>query len=180
MPRVNRKKKSSRGESYDCVRCSQKIVAGQEYYEWSFRYGGTRRQHAEHGAPRASQLTQSKMSAAHSACEDLEDSVGTLDSVSDIEEAVQTCMDSIQEVMDEYQEAIDNMPASEEQNQERIDLLQETMDALDGVVSYSGDPLEEEDSEDTDEERERKDEENEGLLQTYRDEVTDALAGRSF
>jgi chromosome segregation ATPase len=195
MPRVNRKKKSTRGESYGCVRCSNKIVAGQEYYEWSFRYGGTSRQHVDHGSPRPSQLTQSKMSAAHAACEDLEDQLGNLDTVSDIEDAVQSCMDSIQEVMDEYEEAINNMPASEEQNRERIDQLQETYDALDNAKDYGGEDLEEfdEDSvereeEETDEafeervaaEKERVEEENEGKLQEYRDAITDAAAERSF
>ena len=145
MPRVSTKKKSARGKPYNCGRCSEKIKAGEEYHEWSFRYGGTQRQHASHGFPRGSQLTQSKMSQAHAACEDLEDSLGdgSLDTPDAIADAVQTCMDALQEVMDEYEEAINNMPASEDQNRERIDMLQETYDSLDNVKDYSGEDLEE-------------------------------------
>jgi chemotaxis protein histidine kinase CheA len=182
MPRVSTKKKSTRGEPYNCQGCSKKIVAGEEYHEWSFRYGGTQRQHTAHGFPRGSQLTQSKMSQAHAACEELEDALGngSLDNVSDIADAVQSCMDSLQEVMDEYEEAINNMPASEEQNRERIDQLQETYDSLDNAKDYSGDDLEEEDSDDSDEERERKNEDNEAKLSGYRDEILDAVGSRSF
>lgn len=180
MPKISTKKKSTRGESYSCAKCINKIVAGEEYHEWSFRYGGTYRQHAEHGFPRASQLTQSKMSQAHAACEELEDALGNLDTISDIEEAAQSCMDSLQEVIDEYEEAIESMPASEEQNRERIDQIQETIDALDSAKDYADDDLEEEDGEDDEEEAQRKVDDNEGKLAGFRDQIIDAIGNRSF
>jgi hypothetical protein len=97
MPRVYTKTKNRGGKklSYSCSRCSEPILPGQTYHEWSFRYGPKMRQHTQHGLPRRSQLTMSKM-----------------------EEAAST----IREVASEYEEAAEPFGYSGE-NQERYEAL---------------------------------------------------------
>jgi hypothetical protein len=93
MPRVATKKKNKAGKPYDCCKCSDKIKAGESYYEWSFRYGGTYRQHTSHGSPKASQLTQSKLSGAYAAIEAAEDAVATAETVEDLAAALEEGFD---------------------------------------------------------------------------------------
>jgi hypothetical protein len=125
---------------YHCSRCADPITTGEQYYEWAFRYGGKYRQHTMHGQPRGSQLTQSKMSEVLAAQEALEDFTvsGVLsedteawecdtilnDAKSDAQAALDDAISEAQSISGEYQDAIDNMPASEEQNQERIDAIE--------------------------------------------------------
>jgi hypothetical protein len=54
------------------------IQPGQQYYSWSFRYGGTYYQHKGCGFPRPSQLTQSKISGVLAEVEAAEDALGLL------------------------------------------------------------------------------------------------------
>ncbi len=55
-----RTKHADRG-NYRCGKCGKDILPGEKRYEWSFRYGGTYRQHVTCGYPTRGQLTQSKM-----------------------------------------------------------------------------------------------------------------------
>ena len=139
MPRVSTKKKNKGGkaESYRCDSCQEPIVAGQEYYEWSFRYGGTHRQHTTHGHPKQSQLTQSKMSGVYSAIESAEESLASAESIDDLKAALDDCKGSIEEVRDEYQESIDNMISPDgavaQECQEKIDALESFMEELEST-----------------------------------------------
>lgn len=145
MPRVSAKKKNKAGEPYACDRCTEKIVAGQGYYEWSFRYGGTHRQHTSHGAPKASQLTQSKMSAAYAAIESAEDSIAGADNVEDIRSALEECASEIENVKDEYQESRDNMPEALQDGPtgEEIGEKVEALESFAGELSDAASNLEE-------------------------------------
>lgn len=141
MARAKLKKKNKAGKPYSCCRCSEKIVAGQEYYVWAFRYGGKYRQHATHGAPKPSQLTQSKMSGAYAAIETAEEAINTATTVADIASALNDCAQSIEEVHGEYQEGLDNMPdglrdaAENGETGERMNGLEEFKDNLESVAS---------------------------------------------
>ena len=144
MPRVNTKRKNNAGEPYSCDRCSEKIMAGQTYHEWSFRYGGTHRQHTSHGIPRASQLTQSKMSAAYAAVESAEAEIAAARKTGDARDVpsfLNTCAEEIGNVRDEYQESLDGMPDGLQQGtagqdiQEKIDALSEFADALESKAA---------------------------------------------
>lgn len=139
MPRVQTKKKNKAGKPYDCGSCSEKIKAGQEYYEWSFRYGGTHRQHVSHGRPKQSQLTQSKMSGAYAAVEAAEESIASAECVEDIRSALEECAGEIESVKDEYQDGLDGMFSQDgavaQEVQEKIDALESFKDELDSAAS---------------------------------------------
>lgn len=137
MPRVATKVKSTRGARYECVKCSKKIVAGEEYHEWSFFRSSPRRQHASHGYPKQSQLTSSKMSSVYASIEDAEETIPKATEPSDIAEALQSVADSAREVADEYQEAVDAMGAAGESgtSAERVSELESFIDELDNAIS---------------------------------------------
>jgi hypothetical protein len=141
MPRVSTKKKNKSGkaESYRCDSCAEPIVAGQSYYEWSFRYGGTHRQHTEHAHPKQSQLTQSKMSGVYSAIEAAEEALGSATCTEDIREALNECATEVESVKDEYQESIDAMISPDgavaQECQEKIDALETFKDELESASS---------------------------------------------
>jgi hypothetical protein len=136
MPRVEQKTKSKAGEPYRCDQCSEKIVAGQAYFQWKFRYGGIHRQHTSHGRPKESQLTQSKLSGVYSAIESAQMEIDAAEDVDALREALETCRSSVEEVRDEYQESLDNIPdnlkegAVGSQCQEMIDNLESFMGSL--------------------------------------------------
>ena len=140
MPKVSTKKKNSAGLPYDCCRCSDKITAGNSYYEWSFRYGGTYRQHVSHGSPKQSQLTQSKLSGAYAAIESAEEAVGTAESVEDLISALEECASEIDGVAEEYQESFDAIPENLQQGgpaqemQEKIEALQSFSEELNSAA----------------------------------------------
>lgn len=137
MPRVATKVKSTRGAKYECVKCSKKIVAGEEYHEWSFFRSSPRRQHASHGYPKQSRLTSSKMSSVYASIEDAEETIPKATEPSDIAEALQSVADSAREVADEYQEAVDAMGAAGESgtSAERVSELESFIDELDNAIS---------------------------------------------
>ena len=193
MPRVSTKKKNSAGLPYDCCRCSNKITAGNQYYEWSFRYGGTYRQHVSHGNPKQSQLTQSKLSGAYAAIESAEEAVGTAESVEDLIFALEECASEIDGVADEYQDSFDAIPENLQQGspaqemQEKIEALQSFSEELN---SAAGD-LEEFDEEETvreatnteeefDREREEWEEKQTAHLEEQRSSAEEALGNLSI
>src|SRR5262245_26128203 len=106
MPRVTEKTKNKGGKhgTYACGRCDQPIKPGQKYYEWSFRYGGTRRQHTDHGYPRRGQLTQSKLGAVYDAVDDADKTVGEAASPEDMAAALETVREQAEEVKQEYED----------------------------------------------------------------------------
>lgn len=109
MPRVNVVEKSRKSQG-KCGRCGKELPAGSAYRWIKFRHGGRRVRCMDPAcAFRASDLTQSKMSAAYAAQENAEDSIGDLSSVEDIKALAEETADAIQEVADEYQESADNI-----------------------------------------------------------------------
>jgi hypothetical protein len=137
MPKVATKKKNNAGQPYSCERCSSKIVAGEQYYEWSFRYGGTHRQHVAHGSPKQSQLTP-KMSGAYAAVEAAEDAIASAESVNDLKAALEECASEIDNVAQEYQDSFDAIPENLQQGcpaqemQEKSEALQSFSEELTG------------------------------------------------
>jgi hypothetical protein len=137
MPRVYTKTKSAAGKTYSCTKCSKPITKGQEYHEWSFRYGGTRRQHAACGRPKPSQLTQSKLAAVYEAQEAAEEQIAGAASVDDVVGALNDVAEAAREVAEEYREAVQamNMEGSGNESEERADALEAYADELENVVS---------------------------------------------
>ena len=153
MPRVIEKKKNSAGSPYDCCQCAEKIKSGENYYEWSFRYGGTYRQHTAHGHPKASQLTQSKLSGAYAAIESAEAYLAAAESIEDMQSALEECATEIENVAEEYQDSFDSIPENLQQGgpaqemQEKIEALQsfsrELQDAASNLEEFDEDEPEE-------------------------------------
>lgn len=141
MPKVQTKKKNAAGDPYTCCQCSDTIKAGESYYEWSFRYGGTYRQHTSHGTPKQSQLTQSKMSAAYAAIESAENSISIAENIEDLRSALEECAGEIDSVAYEYQESFDAIPENLQQGgpaqemQEKIKALQSFSNELQDTAS---------------------------------------------
>lgn len=137
MPRVETKKKNSAGKPYDCDRCDKKIMPGQSYYAWSFRFGGTHRQHTEHGMPKRGQLTQSKLSAVYHAVDDAEDTIQAAGTADEIAEVLSGVRDTVDEVKQEYEDACEAMGAAGESGQSReyADELESFSSELDSAES---------------------------------------------
>jgi hypothetical protein len=125
MPRVYTKTKNRGGKklSYSCSRCPEPILPGQTYHEWSFRYGPKMRQHTQHGLPRRSQLTMSKMSGVYAAVEEVEDLISAEEfEIEAAKSAMEDAASTIREVASEYEEAAEPFGYSGE-NQERYEAL---------------------------------------------------------
>lgn len=132
MPRVHERKKAARGKPYSCSTCGKEIEAGQSFLYWSFRYGGTRRIHKDHGYPRRSQLTQSAMGEVYSAVEGLEDTLAGDWAFEDLESGVEEVKEIADQVRSQYEEAAEHFGGQGE-NQERAEMLEQFIDALDQV-----------------------------------------------
>lgn len=131
MPRVTRKAKNRAGKPYRCVSCPDPIVAGQDYYEWAFFRSRPQRQHASHGAPKQSQLTQSKLAAVYAAQESAHETINISDDPSDIAQALRDVAEVAREMQSEYEEAAEHFGGQGE-NQERAEALESYADELDG------------------------------------------------
>jgi hypothetical protein len=166
MPRVTTKTKATRGAAYHCGKCGEKIKPGTKYYEWSFRYGGTRRQHEACGFPRRGQLTQSKMGAVYDAIDDAETTIATADTASDIADAVRSAAEVVNEIELEYRDAADAMGAAGESgiSAERADELESFASDLEGEADNIAD-----------EERDEENETEEQFIERLREQATDAL-----
>lgn len=130
MPRVYTKTKSTRGKEYRCQSCSDPIIAGQSYHEWSRRFGRsgqTYRQHASHGRPRPTQLSSRKTAVLEEAVmdanfsgfecvlslEDINESGGSYEIeglVDHVQQVASEIAEVAREVGQEYQDGFDNMP----------------------------------------------------------------------
>lgn len=136
MPKVKLVTKSKMGKPYLCDKCRKQIEPGQQYFSWEFRYGDPHRQHQACGAPRASQLTQSKMSVVYAAVEAAQDGIAGAESAEDFTSLLSDCASEVDSVKEEYQAALDNMPDSLQQSstgeeiQEKIDALETFSDSL--------------------------------------------------
>lgn len=142
-----------RCDSRGCDIGDGKIYPGQKYHTWSFRYGGTRRIHAEHGFPKPSMLTQSKMSEVYAAIEEAEENIGNIDDYTDLENALSEVVEVANQVADEYEEAAEAFGGQGE-NQDRADDLHGWADEVENALSSVSDefsPCGENDDEDHDE-----------------------------
>lgn len=127
MPKVYTYKTQARRkttEPYRCIRCREDILPGQERYEWSFRYGGTYRQHVSCGYPKRSQLTQSKMGAVYDA---IDEPWG--DTQEEIATNLENAAEVVREVASEYEDAAEAFGGAGE-NQERAEALEAFADEL--------------------------------------------------
>lgn len=123
MPRVTTKTRNRGGKKvYRCTKCRDEIVAGQEYREWSFRYGGTYRMHAKCGFPRPSQLTGSdklqRLYEAREALEDFDMAVyleASGDAISDVRDldVITDATATAEEIAQEYADAFEAFPNPE-------------------------------------------------------------------
>jgi hypothetical protein len=112
------------------------IQAGQQYYTWSFRYGGTHYQHKVCGFPRPSQLTQSKIGAIYAAQEAAEDELSALtweDAGKDAQEILGPVAETAREVAQEYRDAADAMGSAGEEMESKADDIESWADELEGV-----------------------------------------------
>jgi hypothetical protein len=122
MPRVNEKKKSRAGRDYHCTTCGRKIEPGENYYSWSFRYGGTHHACVDH-YPKRSQLTQSLMGEVYAAIEAAETEIQNAESVADIQSCLEDVGQSAEDVAGQYREAAEHF-GGEGENAERADELE--------------------------------------------------------
>jgi len=140
MPRVNHVKKCRKDQGA-CGRCGAPLPVGSAYRYWEFRYGGrhVRCMKAECN-PRASELTQSKLSEVYAAQEDGEQNIHDWDGVDieDLKGYLSEAAERIREVGQEYQDAADAInetaegsPIAEE-NEERASELESWAEELDG------------------------------------------------
>jgi hypothetical protein len=136
MPRVHTSTKSAAGRVYTCGACGKHITKGQKFHAWSFRFGGSHRQHAECGYPRRGQLTQSKLGVLYDAQDAATEAVEQTDQLSDLNDALQQVADTAREIAEEYREAVQamNMEGNGTENEERADTLDEYADALESVA----------------------------------------------
>lgn len=116
MPRVNKVEHARKAQP------NYGINKGDTYYWWKFRYGG---KHVSKTYPRASQLTQSKLSGVYAAEESAQDEINEIrnrkpaegqeksdflnEVIEDLKSALEQCAESIREVAQEYTESADNM-----------------------------------------------------------------------
>jgi hypothetical protein len=117
---------------YQCSKCQEDILPGQERYEWSFRYGGTNRRHVSCGMPRQSELTQSKMAQVYAATEAVEDLLATDFEEDDLRSALETAVEEIRQVVSEYEEAAEHF-GGEGENAERASELDGYADEIERV-----------------------------------------------
>lgn len=198
MPRVYDKRANVGAKKKTCGKCNKEIKPGDRYYTWSFRYGGTYLRHVSCGHPRQSELTQSKLSGVYAAQEDGQAAIDEWDGeeASDIAQALNDAAEAAREVATEYEDGIQNMPDSLQQGsvaeemQEKADAINAWADELESAASdvEGEDKPEEPDlggirkqskeaKSDPDQDAKEAQEEYEGELDNWRDEVKSKAQG---
>ena len=108
MPRAFLKTKNRGGhKTYKCTVCGEEIKAGEQYYTWKFNRGGRYFQHAHHGHPKRSQLSNSKMGEVWDAVDDFD--VTGAESIDDIKTALEDAACAADNVASEYNDSADNI-----------------------------------------------------------------------
>lgn len=111
MPRAFLKTKNRGGhKTYSCTVCGKPIEAGEDYYTWKFNRGGRYFQHATHGHPRRSQLSNSKMAEVWDAVDTLD--LSSCETPDDIKQALESVAQTAREVSEQYIESADNIEQS--------------------------------------------------------------------
>jgi hypothetical protein len=138
MPRVTSVAKAQKSPG-KCGKCGAEIKAGEAYKWWAFRYGGKRVRCGSCPTPRASELTQSKMSGVFAAQENAQDAIsafrdGSHDSADDLTSALESAAEDIRSVGEEYRESSQNIEDGFQHRTQMCDDLEEKADALDSVA----------------------------------------------
>lgn len=155
------------------------IKAGEPYYWWKFRFGGTYRSKT---APKPSQLTQSTfISTMLSLQERLEALVSSLQvgdtTCSDAETERDDIVSEVRAAGDECQSSFDNMPEGLQSGstgsllEARVEACETIADELEGV------DIPEEEEEKDEDDKEDGDEDEEDANQVHRNELADELSG---
>lgn len=110
MPRAFLKTKIRAGREYKCEKCGKVIEPGTKYYTWKFNFGAQHIQCTDHGAPRPSQLTNSKMGEVWDAQADFD--LGDATCADDIEASLASVAEAARSVSEQYGEAADNIESS--------------------------------------------------------------------
>ena len=137
------------------VKCARKdnsaVSKGQPYWWWKFRYGP---KHYSTTRPRASQLTQS---AYKGTLLGIQEQGFDATSLEDLQTQRDDIRDQVQELLDQTQESLDNMPEQLQEAPtgelltERIQSLEEYVDALDSVDIPEEEDVDPEDGQTVDE-----------------------------
>ena len=148
MPRVHRRVKSTRGRpEFPCRGCNEPIKAGEPFFTWKKRYGGTSYYHVSHGYPKPSMLSNRKTAVIEDAIQDFPSSA---ESIEDIQAAMQDIASQAREVGSEYESSADNMPESLQQGyqaeamREVAQELESWADQLEAWEPQDDEPTEEE------------------------------------
>lgn len=165
MPRVYLKTRGPQGRDRICGRSGRVIQKGEQFYEWSFRYGGSRYQLAEFGHPRQSQLTQSRMGEVYAEIENIEDMIcNTFPDewcLEDAADALDQAAQVAQEIADEARSTADEYFGGGGPHAERADQMESTQQSLEDAAQSvreledeyersQEDPVEDEDAEEFD------------------------------
>ena len=178
MPRVEKKTKSTAGKPYTCTKCHEPIAPRTEYYSWSFRYGGTYRQHVSCGYPRRGQLTQSKLASVYNTQDDANETISKAEDCATMADALTSVAEAAREVAEEYREAVEamNMAGSGTDNEERADQLEEWAEELEEAAEALADAeFETEDDADTESPTNDEGQTEDEWLEERRGEASDAL-----
>jgi len=134
MPRPFLKKKNRGGHHvYTCTVCGEPIKAGEQYWTWKFNHGARYFQHAEHGRPKPSQLTNSKMGELYDAVEAFDPS--SCESVDDIKSALADVAEAARSVGEQYGEAADGIESAWPSGNPTSEACRSTADELDSYAS---------------------------------------------
>jgi len=166
MPRVTHVK-AARKDNPVCKK-------GESYFWWKFRYGGKRYSLTR---PRQSQLTQSAyFSTVYGMQEGIEDC--EVNDADDFESLKDDITSQVDDLRDETQGSLDNMPESLTYSPTG-ELLQERIDALEGIESeidcIEEFQFDEEDDEDEDEAEERREDELQSWLMEAKCSLSEAI-----
>lgn len=134
MPRAFLKTKNRGGHhTYKCTVCGKSIEPGDDYYTWKFNRGGRYWQHASHGPPKRSQLSQSKMGEVWDAVEAFDVSEAT--DPADIKAALESVAEAARSVAEQYSEAAQNILSAFPSGNSTSESCQGTADELEAWAS---------------------------------------------
>ena len=107
------------------------IPKGATYYKWTFRHGGTRRSLTR---PKPSQLTQSPFLQTVYGWDENPIECNEDSTAQEVQAAIDERVSEIEELRDETQGSLENMPDSLQYGPTG-ELLQERIDALEGMIT---------------------------------------------
>lgn len=125
--------RKARKDQGRCGRCGKPLPAGSAYQYWYPGFRSTQKiVRCMDCTPRPSERESSLASSLLAAQESFEDNVDNLESVEDIEAAVQEVAEACQELATEYESALDGWENGNEQLQEKVDHYTDQSNEIDG------------------------------------------------